>query len=88
LRQINFALLFSEEAVMLKAMPGSARDVKYFSSVIEEFDMRRCILIMDRGFFSMDNIEDEQKGNEVHSTIEKKFKDHRLFNTAERIICL
>jgi transposase len=61
LRQINFALLFSDEPVMLKAMPGSVRDVKYFSSVIEEFDLRRCIIIMDRGFFSMDNIEEMNK---------------------------
>ncbi|MGC9124314.1 MAG: transposase [Thermoplasmata archaeon] len=58
LRQINFALLFSDEPVMLKAMPGSIRDVKYFSSVLEEFDLSKCIIIMDRGFFSMENMEE------------------------------
>ncbi len=61
LRQINFALLFSDEPVMLKAMPGSIRDVKYFVSVLEEFDLSDCIIIIDRVFFSMDNIEKMNK---------------------------
>ncbi|MEM3227293.1 MAG: transposase [Saccharolobus sp.] len=60
-KQINFALLFSEEPLMLKAMPGSIRDVKYFSSVLEEFDLRNCIIIIDRGFFSMNNIDEMNK---------------------------
>ena len=61
LRQINFAFLFSNEPVMLNATPRSVRDVKYFSSVFEEFDLSRCILIMEHGFFSMKNIEELNK---------------------------
>ncbi|MEM4115557.1 MAG: transposase, partial [Saccharolobus sp.] len=61
LKQINFALLFSDEPLMLKAMPGSIRDVKYFSSVLKEFDLRNCIIIIDRGFFSMNNMDEMNK---------------------------
>lgn len=59
LDQINFALLFSQEhkmPVMLKSMPGSIRDVKSLSSLMEEFPLKDCILIMDRGFFSKPNV--------------------------------
>ena len=60
LDQINFALLFSQEQktpVMLKSMPGSIRDVKSLRSVMEEFPLKNCIVILDRGFFSQSNIE-------------------------------
>jgi transposase len=59
LNQINFALLFSQQQktpVMLKSMPGSIRDVKSLSTLMEEFPLKDCILIMDRGFFSKTNI--------------------------------
>ena len=60
LDQINFALLFSQEKrtpVMLKSMPGSIRDVKSLRNVMEEFPMKNCIIILDRGFFSKSNID-------------------------------
>lgn len=41
---------------MLKTVPGSVRDVKYFSSVLDEFDLRSCTVVTDRGFLSMDNM--------------------------------
>jgi transposase len=59
LDQINFALLFSQEhktPVMLKSMPGSIRDVKSLSNLMDEFPLKDCVLIMDRGFFSKPNI--------------------------------
>lgn len=60
LDQINFALLFSQERrtpVMLKPMPGSIRDVKTLREVIEEFQLRNCVIVLDRGFYSRSNIE-------------------------------
>ena len=60
LDQINFALLFSQELktpVMLKSMPGSIRDVKSLRNLMEEFPLKNCVVIMDRGFFSKTNIE-------------------------------
>lgn len=60
LDQINFALLFSQEQktpVMLKSMPGSIRDVKSLRNLMEEFPLKQCILILDRGFFSKNNID-------------------------------
>jgi len=59
LDQINFALLFSQEQkapVMLKSMPGSVRDVKTLRYVMEEFTLKNCTVVMDRGFFSKDNV--------------------------------
>ncbi|MEM3812179.1 MAG: hypothetical protein QXP59_03535 [Saccharolobus sp.] len=41
-------------------MPKSIRDVKHFSLVLEEFDLRNCIII-DRGFFSVNNIDEMNK---------------------------
>jgi transposase len=60
LEQINFALLFSQERrtpVMLKPMPGSIRDVKTLRAVIDEFHLRDCVIILDRGFYSKSNVE-------------------------------
>ena len=61
LDQVNFALLFSREAgtpVMLKSMPGSIRDVKTLRSVLEEYPLSSCILVLDRGFASADSVEE------------------------------
>jgi len=59
LDQINFALLFSQEQkapVMLKSMPSSVRDVKTLRYVMEEFTLKNCTVVMDRGFFSKDDV--------------------------------
>jgi len=61
LDQINFALLFSQEKktpVMLKSMPGSIRDIKSLHHAMDEFPLRDCILVLDRGFFSSKTVED------------------------------
>jgi transposase len=53
--QINFALLFSQEnktPVMLKPMPGSIRDIKSLQAFMNEFPLKDCILVLDRGFQS------------------------------------
>jgi transposase len=55
LDQINFALLFSEQTktpVMLKSMPGSIRDIKSLQVFMNEFPLKECILVLDRGFQS------------------------------------
>lgn len=60
LDQVNFALLFSQEQktpVLLKSMPGSIRDVKSLRYIMEEFPLKNCIVIMDRGFYSKTNID-------------------------------
>ncbi|MEM4089842.1 MAG: hypothetical protein QXQ46_03690 [Thermoplasmatales archaeon] len=47
LKQVNFVLLFADGPVMLKMLPGLVRDVKYFSSVVEEFDLKSCTMITE-----------------------------------------
>ena len=59
LDQINFSLLFSEDRklpVALKIYPGSIRDVKTVKKTIDEFRLYTSIIVMDRGFVSMDMI--------------------------------
>ena len=52
IRQINMAMLFSHERRMpavLKPIPGSLRDPKVFRSLAEEYPLKKCIIIADRG---------------------------------------
>lgn len=55
--QINIALLYSTEGLpaMIKALPGSVRDISSIYNSVKEIDSH-VILILDRGFFSMDVI--------------------------------
>lgn len=56
LDQINLSLLFSEDReipVALKTYPGSIRDVK----TVDKFKLYRSIIVMDRGFVSLDRID-------------------------------
>ena len=60
IRQINFAMAFSRNdfiPTVLKPLPGSVRDVKSLYHFLKEFDLRKSILVLDRGFFSFPNIE-------------------------------
>ena len=60
LQQINFAMAFSHDSGMpcvLKPLPGSLRDVKSLQHFIGEFDLSGSTLILDRGFFSLGNVE-------------------------------
>jgi len=55
LKQVNFALIFSYDhniPVMIKAMPGSIRDIKSFKHIIREMDLNSYAIVLDRGFSS------------------------------------
>jgi len=57
LKQINFALIYSVEnnlPVMIKAIPGSVRDINCFKNTIRSMDIKSCVVILDRGFASYD----------------------------------
>ena len=57
LDQINFALVFSGKGhrpVILEILPGSVRDYKAFDSIMERYDIGKCIIIADRGLASYD----------------------------------
>ena len=52
IRQINMAMFFSHEKRMpalLKPIPGSIRDPKVFRSLMQEYPLKKCIIIADRG---------------------------------------
>ena len=60
LQQIDFAMAFSHYSGMpfvLKPLPGSLRDVKSLQYFIREFDLSGSTLILDRGFFSLGDME-------------------------------
>lgn len=55
LKQVNFALIFSYDhniPVMIKAIPGSIRDIKSFKHIIKEMDLNSHAVVLDRGFSS------------------------------------
>ncbi len=55
LKQINFALVFSTDCnvpVMIKAIPGSVRDIKSLKHIIKTLGLNSSILVLDRGFAS------------------------------------
>jgi hypothetical protein len=57
LKQVNLALLCSADAnlpTMIRALPGSVRDVASLYKSIEEMGVENKTLILDRGFFSED----------------------------------
>ncbi len=57
LDQINFAPVFSgkrHKPVILEILPGSVRDYKAFDSILERYDIKKCIIIADRGLASYD----------------------------------
>lgn len=54
-RRVNFAMIFSHDEripVMIKPVPGSVRDIKSFKSVLQEYDVKSCTMVMDRGMAS------------------------------------
>jgi hypothetical protein len=57
LKQINLALLCSADdhlPTMIRALPGSVRDIKSIYYTMEEIGIHDKTLILDRGFFSED----------------------------------
>jgi len=54
LKQVNFALLFSQDhhlPVLLKTMPSS-RSIKSFRHILKEIQFKSAIVVLDRGFAS------------------------------------
>lgn len=55
IQQINFLLIYSTDKgvpVMIKAMPGSIRELKSLKNIIKEIKIKDCILVLDRGYGS------------------------------------
>src|SRR3989344_3791418 len=55
LGQINFLLFFSGDShlpMMLRPLNGSIKDIKALKSILDEVNLKDCILILDRGFAS------------------------------------
>ena len=55
--QINLALLCSADSglpTMIRSLPGSVKDIATLYHSISELNIRGKILVLDRGFFSMD----------------------------------
>src|SRR3989344_6550897 len=55
LNQINFLLFFSGDShlpMMLRPLNGSVKDIKALRSVLDEVNLKKSILILDRGFAS------------------------------------
>lgn len=53
--QINFLMIYSIDKgvpVMMKAMPGSIRELKSLKNIIDEIGIKDCILVLDRGYGS------------------------------------
>jgi hypothetical protein len=64
LPQINLALLCSADTgmpTMIRSIPGSVKDIKSLYNTIREIDISGKVLIMDRGFFSEDVIQELSK---------------------------
>ncbi|MEA1865521.1 MAG: transposase [Euryarchaeota archaeon] len=58
--QINLALLCSADSglpTMIRALPGSVKDITTLYNSICELNLREKILVRNRGFFSMDVVE-------------------------------
>lgn len=92
--QINIALLYSTEGLpaMIRALPGSVRDISSIYNSVKEIDSH-VILILDRGFFSMDVIKflmdkksfviPAKRNSKLYEEI-KGIEDHFFYN--ERLI--
>lgn len=64
LPQINLALLCSADTgmpAMIRSIPGSVKDIKSLYNTIREIDITGKVLILDRGFFSEDVIQELNK---------------------------
>ena len=62
--QINLMMLFSSsrnEPTFVSVIPGSIRDVSSMSETMEMANVERCVVISDRGFYSLDNIKKLRK---------------------------
>ncbi|MHB1420652.1 MAG: IS1634 family transposase [Bacillota bacterium] len=69
LPQLNLALLFGEESrlpVCYRKLPGNISDVKTIQNLLDDMDfleIKKVNLVMDRGFYSEDNINELYKNH-------------------------
>ena len=57
--QINLMMLFSSsrnEPTFVRVIPGSMRDVSSMAETIDMANVERCVVISDKGFYSIDNV--------------------------------
>lgn len=70
LLQINLALLFGEESGLpfyYRKLPGNVPDVKTVKQLMAEFDImgyKKVSVVLDRGFYSKDNIDELYKNHQ------------------------
>ncbi len=58
--QINFVLLYSldkSHPSFFRLVPGSIRDISVIPASLKEADVKKAVIIGDKGFFSEDNVE-------------------------------
>lgn len=85
LLQLNVILLTSVDdnlPAMIRVVPGSIRDVSTLKMSLEDVDMARLTLVMDRGFFSEDNME-ELIDNKVNFIVPAR-RNSKLYDAAKR----
>ncbi len=59
LPQINVMMLFSisrDEPTFIRVIPGSIRDVTALVATMDMAGIERCVVILDKGFYSLDNV--------------------------------
>jgi transposase len=95
LPQINLALLFGEESrlpVYYRKLPGNISDVKTISNLIADIDflkLDKVKLVMDRGFYSEENINALYKKHYkflISAKNSLKFVREKIDDTMENII--
>ena len=55
--EIGFALIFSGKRhipVIMEPIPGSVRDMKAYDSIIDQYNLKSCVIVADRGLASYD----------------------------------
>ncbi len=85
LPQVNVILLVSVDdnlPSMIRVVPGNIKDVSTLKTSLSEFDMAKLTLVMDRGFFSEDNM-DELIENKVNFILPAR-RNSKLYSIAKR----
>ena len=73
--EIGFALIFSGKRhmpVILEPIPGSVRDMKAYDSTVDQYDLKSCIIVADRGPASYDM--SKRKGTFFIVAIKRNFR--------------
>ncbi len=85
LPQLNIILLTSVEdnlPSMIRVLPGNIKEVLTLKASLADVDMSKLTLVMDRGFFSEDNI-DELIENNVNFIVPAR-RNSKLYDIAKR----